>query len=302
MNGARRRLACLLGRIGLGLALWLAAVPAWGGDKSTAPEPSLPPDATGQTAAPAEAELAPCPHCGNGQWLAPDCPEHGVRRRTMASWFQGGFASARTPLSSEETWLYRPVNAGVFFGAAFGSDLIKDWVGQKSGYLGGLRVGWDFDPYWGVEVRYAVGDIRLYDSVREFRKAAEIHAATGMIFVENARYSGRNFLDASLLFYPWGDVRLRPYILFGIGYVSIRFDDLLGNHYSHTTFGIPVAAGVKYLCTDRLALRFEINDTIIMGGDKTETVQDVSFTGGLEVRLGGSRRSYWPWNPGDQYW
>jgi len=262
-----------------------------------------PPSAAPPTAAEPPTGIAPpCPNCGTGQWIAPDCPEHGPGRRTLLGWFGARVGGSCDPLVHEESWLYRPVSAGVFFGLAVGSDLIEDWVGQKTGFLGGLRIGWDFDPYWGVEVRYAVGDVELDDGYKAIAVRDQLAAATGMVFSDKTRYSGRNLLDLSLLFYPLGDVRWRPYILFGLGYVSLRYDDLLGEHYSHTTFGMPFGLGVKYLWTDRLALRLEGNDTIILGGDGIQTVHDLSLTVGLEVRLGGSRRSYWPWNPGDRFW
>lgn len=274
----------------------LAANPAAPAEAIPAPAASAPP------AAEAPPENVPtCPNCGAGQWVAPDCPEHGPARKTLLDWFGAQAAGSCVPRVREESWLYRPINAGVFFGMAVGSELMEDWLGQKTGFLGGVRIGWDFDPAWGTEIRFAVGDVQLFDEYKAIA-ARDLETAAGTVFIDKTRFSGRDFLDASLLFYPLGDVRLRPYILFGLGYVSLRYDDLLGAHYSRGSLGIPFGVGVKYLWTDRLALRFEANDMIILGTDGAETAQDLSFTGGLEIRFGGSRRSYWPWNPGDRYW
>jgi len=239
----------------------------------------------------------------SGQWIQPDAsPEACGPRRGPLRLFLDRVRSEDVPRSPEQDWLYRPLSAGVFFGAAFGSDLVPDWVSEKTGFLGGVRVGWDFDPYWGVEARYAFGNIRLSDSDRAIAERDYWAEATpSWNYNENARYSARNILDVSMLYYFRGDVRLRPYLLFGIGYASIRFDDILGEHWTHSTVDMPLAVGIKYLCSDQFALRFEVNDTILVGNSDLETIHDFNITLGLEARFGGSRRSYWPWNPGDQY-
>jgi len=212
-------------------------------------------------------------------------------------------AAADLPRSPEQSWLYRPISVGVFFGGMVGTDLMSDWVSEDTGYIGGIRAGWDFDPYWGVEVRYALGNIELSDSERAIIQRDYWKAQIPSWFYnDQARFSARNLLDVSLLYYFCGDVRWRPYLLFGIGYASLRFDDILGQHYSHTSLGMPLSLGIKYLWSDQFAVRAEANDTIIFGTSGLETVHDISFNVGVEIRFGGSRRSYWPWNPGDRYW
>ena len=39
-----------------------------------------------------------------------------------------------------------------------------------------------------------------------------------------------------------------------------------------------------------------------MTSGNLETVHHLLATGGVEVRFGGSRTAYWPWNPGRHYW
>ena len=252
---------------------------------------------------PAPPEPAPSVPSPQSSWIQPDCSDEGVGRRQPFRLFRDRVEAIEQPRSPEQSWLYRPLSFGLFFGALFGTDLVSDWVSEKSGFLGGVRAGWDFDPYWGVEVRYAMGNGRLSDSNRAYAERDYWRQAIpSLSFNENTRFSARNLLDVSMLYYFWGDVRWRPYLLFGVGYASLRFDDLLGNHWTHTTVDMPLAIGVKYLCSDQFAIRLEAADSIIIGNADLETVHDFSLTLGLEVRLGGSRRSYWPWNPGDRYW
>jgi len=51
-----------------------------------------------------------------------------------------------------------------------------------------------------------------------------------------------------------------------------------------------------------LALRFEVCDNVSFGAAGLSTMHNVSIVGAAEIRLGGSRRSYWPWTPGRASW
>ena len=73
--------------------------------------------------------------------------------------------------------------------------------------------------------------------------------------------------------------------------------------WNETVFVMPLAVGMKYLCNDWLALRTEIGNYIVFGeGNDLNTMANLTFTGGIEIRFGGHRKSYWPWNPGRHYW
>ena len=49
-------------------------------------------------------------------------------------------------------------------------------------------------------------------------------------------------------------------------------------------------------------MRLECCDDVIFAGNAGfNTSNDVSLTGSLEIRFGGSRKNYWPWNPGGQH-
>ena len=104
-----------------------------------------------------------------------------------------------------------------------------------------------------------------------------------------------------MLYYPWGDATWRPYLLGGLGLSHIEFTDRLSTRYRECVFGMPLALGVKYRCNEWLALRLELADNIGFGGS-VNGVHHVSLTGGAELRFGGSRVAYWPWDPGRHYW
>ena len=53
------------------------------------------------------------------------------------------------------SWLNRPFHAGWLVGGLFGDDLIAGQVDQDEDIFGGYRLGWDFDHYWGSELRFA---------------------------------------------------------------------------------------------------------------------------------------------------
>ncbi|MBN2474393.1 MAG: hypothetical protein JXB62_07280 [Pirellulales bacterium] len=195
-----------------------------------------------------------------------------------------------------ESWLFRPFSAGWFMGMMQGSPLIDDWVGQQQGYVGGYRFGWDQSYYWGGEMRFAFASVELYDSPRAI--------AAG----PSERFNVRRDVDLThwdldLLYYPWGDTQWRPYFMVGLGTARVIFIDRLSHRYDSAVFAMPLAMGVKYRCNDWLALRFELTDNMAFsGGGGFNTLHSLSLTGGVEVRFGGARKAYWPWNPGRHYW
>jgi len=207
-----------------------------------------------------------------------------------------------------ESWRYRPFSAGWFVGMVQGGPLIDDWVGGNRGLFGGYRLGWDYDHYWGCEMRFSFGNVSLDDSLRarNAQQAADDEKGFAADDPFRNRFDRRRdatvgLWDVSLLYYPWGDAAWRPYLMAGLGTAGVRFIDRLSTRYDETTFAMPVAVGVKYRCNDWAALRLECADNIGFG-DTLNTVHYVSLTGGVEVRFGGSRMAYWPWRPGRHYW
>ncbi len=202
-----------------------------------------------------------------------------------------------------ESWRYRPFGASSFIGMIQGSPLIDDWVGQKEGYFGGYRLGWDFDYYWGCEIRYGFGSVPLYDSQRAKDAAEQEHGSAWNDMYDRRRDCEIVLGDIDLLYYPLGDAAWRPYLMVGLGAAGIKFQDRLANYVDKTVFATPVAIGLKYRWNDWLVLRFDCADNIIFGdGHGFNMLHDLSFTGGVEFRFGGTRTAYWPWNPGLHYW
>ena len=180
---------------------------------------------------------------------------------------------------------------------------MSDWTGSTAGFDGGWRVGWDVDPSWGAEMRFAFASLGLYDSNRRRnRPSSRLDNANGLAAndPERQRYDHRNAelfqWDVDILYYPWRETRLRPYVLAGMGLTYINFQDRLGHSMQTDCLSLPLGIGIKYLCDENLAIRLDLLDDIAMSNQHLVTQNNFSITGGLELRLGGSRKIYWPFD------
>jgi outer membrane protein with beta-barrel domain len=181
------------------------------------------------------------------------------------------------------SWLNRPYYAGFLFGAWYGDTLIPGEVDQGIGFFFGARLGWDYDVYWGTEMRLAFSDVGL-----EFIDEPSVDGLSSDVLV----------WDLSLVYYPWGDARWRPFVGAGVGLVDFDFLTATGIRRSEAVFGIPLMAGLKYRQSDWITMRLDVTDNIAFGGRAGfETMNNISLAGGLEFRFGGTRKSYFPWNP-----
>jgi len=248
-----------------------------------------------------------CPECGALEPGAyPLGPEfQGLPAGPLAEWLGG----PPQPLLRED-WRYRPFSAGWFMGVAQGSSLVDDWVSADQGFFGGYRLGWDLRRWWGCETRFAFGHMRVGDSQRaiDAQQSADDARHIDPLDPFRRRFdAGRDmrvgFWDIDLVYYPFGETVWRPYLMVGVGLAKLEFADRLSHHYDDVMFALPVAVGVKRRVTPWLALRFELADTMAFPDDiDINAVHTVSFTGAMEVRFGGTRKAYWPWNPGRHYW
>jgi len=210
----------------------------------------------------------------------------------------------------QESWEFRPFSLGVFFGFVQGGRLIRGWVRENQGPIGGIQAGWDYNHYWGLEIRFgwAVMDLSDSDLAIAAQEAKDDAAGLSPTDPLRNRFAGvRNndvfFWDGHAMFYPWGDSAMRPYIMVGLGTSTNCFETRIDVTYKNTLFTVPVGIGLKYRLNDFLALRMECADYIALGGGSTfDVLQRVLVTGGMELRYGGARRAYWPWNPGRHYW
>jgi hypothetical protein len=277
----------------LAIALGL---PAARGDQT------LPPDPPGSSAA-AVPELLPSPAASPG---SPEvCPECGQPYNQPAAegcggsrpflplveniWLHPPWERAGSPAEPiwRESWIFRPLSIGFFLGAADGLIVIDPTRTSTSpGVIGGIRAGWDLNHYWGTETRFAWSTGRFTDQLL----GGQIDCNTNTFY-----------FDVDLLYYPWGDTRWRPYFLVGFGTSQVRYyeepSQSFGSHLS-----TPLAVGVKYRWNDYFDWRLEFGDDIAYAWDPHNALHDLSLTLGLELRFGGTRKAYWPWNPGLFYW
>ncbi len=280
-----KRLTIAIAWLIAAIALGLPAVVC--GQQPLAAVPTAPPDLPPSEAQPLPA-MGPgvCPECG--QPYDPSAAEDSGGR-LVPPWLGNIFihppwerSGGPTDPVWRESWLFRPLSVGVFAGAADGlpaDDPMR--ASTTAGGIGGIRAGWDLNHYWGTETRLAW-------STGQFEER-----------LLGGEYSSRTnsfFWDLDLLYYPWGDSRWRPYFLVGMGTTQVRYLDVAASYGN--TFSMPLAVGVKYRWNDYFALRLELGDDIAMPGYAERIMHNLSITTGLEFRFGGTRKVYWPYEPG----
>ena len=151
-------------------------------------------------------------------------------------------------------------------------------------------------------MRFAFASLTLYDSYRAKLTQIDMDNANGLApdDPQRQRFDHRNAelfqWDVDILYYPWQETRLRPYILAGLGLTDINFTDRLGQSYSVNCLSLPLGVGVKYLCDDHLAVRVDLIEDFAISNQHLQTQYNLSLTAGLELRFGGSRKVYWPFD------
>ena len=156
-------------------------------------------------------------------------------------------------------WNAYPLSIGCFAGMVNGGPLIEDWVGTTTGFDGGWRLGWDVNPSWGMEMRMAFGSPQLYDSYRADQALTALDDANGLApnDPQRARFdhrAGSLFQwDVNVLYYPWGETRLRPYFLTGMGLTNIAFTGPPGPRLSEH-LPLPAVGSGREVSLQRAAL------------------------------------------------
>ncbi|MEM8945020.1 MAG: hypothetical protein AAGD11_07540 [Planctomycetota bacterium] len=184
------------------------------------------------------------------------------------------------------SWLNRPFHVDWFSGPLLGDDLVDKQVAQDNELFGGFRVGWDIDYYWGLEARFGWSKPNV-----QFSEQQQL-PDNGSYFIS----------DVDVVYYPWGDSKVRPYMLFGAGMARVRFSDTNSNNFNTTLFTTPFGGGLQIMQTPSLIWRFEVLDNLSYGADGVETMHNVSLTAGMELRIGSRPQSYWPWRASRKYW
>ncbi len=186
------------------------------------------------------------------------------------------------------SWRNRPFHVGWLFGEMFGDQLIDDRISQGRNSFGGYRLGWDFDHYWGTEVRFGFSYLDLSDT-------PPLEGVTD-------RTSRNHFWDVNLMYYPWGDARWRPFVSLGFGAGNFLYHDetLLAHRETVVTF--PLSAGFKYYQHNWMAWRVSVTDQWSLGANGINSMHNIALTVGVEVRFGGSRVGYFPYRSGQHIW
>ncbi|MDA1054750.1 MAG: hypothetical protein O3C40_30350 [Planctomycetota bacterium] len=184
------------------------------------------------------------------------------------------------------SWRNRPFHIGWMFGGMDGDRLIADAIDQHQGLIGGYRLGWDFDHYWGTELRYAFAKPELVD----------LQAMTSLPTGTD------KFWDLNLLYYPWGDAQWRPFASVGLGVASFRSERANQLLVDDNLWTIPLGVGVKHYYRPWLALRTTLTDNLSIGSQGLETMHNLSFSVGVEVHFGGPRQTYFPYHGGGMIW
>ena len=197
---------------------------------------------------------------------------------------EGPFLDKGLPMEGT-SWLNRPYHVDWFAGPLLTDGPVSGAVSQSNELFYGLRFGWDFDYYWGAEWRFGWADPTL-----------TLPGVEGEL-------SGDYFVsDVSLIYYPWGDTKVRPYVQWGLGVTQVGSVRADGTGQEATLLGMPFGIGVRFPQTHWLAWRLEIIDNLAFGSDGIDTMNNVAFTAGMELRLGARPNSYWPWRSSRTIW
>jgi hypothetical protein len=206
--------------------------------------------------------------------------EQPPRARPLADYLHN--RPRQQPLQ-RDSWLNRPYSFSLLIGGLFLDNPVQGVVDGQAGFLYGARLGWDFERRWGVESRLAAS-------------SPGVAATNGITPLPQADLL---LWDLQWLWYPTGDTRWRPYVAAGFGLVDIQFMAPANVKYHDTVFGLPIGVGMKYRHSTRVAMRIDLTDNIAFASSQQDTMHNFSVTAGIEARFGGgTRRNYWPWNPG----
>jgi hypothetical protein len=176
-------------------------------------------------------------------------------------------------------WRNQPFSIGTFAGATDGGALVPGHVHQQPSFYGGINLGWDYDHYWGIEKRLGFGVLNLTNQNHDPIPDSGL-SVTG---------------EYRLMYYPLGDARWRPFLTAGVGWSDFYFHDDRGAKHLDTVGMIPFGVGLKYLCNERLAIRFDLIDEMTFGDGALSNFHYVALAAGLEFRY-GRRLINMPWH------
>ena len=202
------------------------------------------------------------------------------------------------------SWQDRPCYFGGFVGYIHGSQLVADMIDQRSGANGGLKFGYYFNDYWGVESRlhFASIDIRETDYGRQIYD--DWYAATFPEMPYRPLTTRSNHLttfDVSVQYYPLGNAKWRPFFTYGLGFTRESFIDTFGVNNRVDALSMPIGIGLRYWWNEHLAIQADLVDNIVFSTGQAKTQGNFAFTVGVSYAFGTSKKrrptAYWPYTP-----
>lgn len=197
---------------------------------------------------------------------------------------EGPFLDRGLPME-RTSWLNRPYHLDWFVGPLLADGPVDGRVSQSNEVFGGFRAGWDVDYYWGLEWRIGWADPTLLSDTHDVE-------LSGTYMVS----------DIDVVYYPWGDTKVRPYGQLGLGLTQVGSVRPDGSGQEATLLSMPFGVGVQFPQTHWLAWRLEIMDNLAFGADGVDTMNNFTFTAGMEFRMGARPNSYWPWRSSRTSW
>ncbi len=176
------------------------------------------------------------------------------------------------------SWTNRPFFVDGYTGALLGWNL-NDALGQGHGTVTGVRLGWDFEHFWGAQFGFGFGNTQTDPLGNDI---------------------SLRLADLSVLYYPWGDSRWRPYTGMGLGVGQYDFIDQNQIRINQIAVQIPLSIGVKYAFKPWWAFRVDATNYLSLPTGDLNFINQLALTLAVELRFGGQRRSYFPYSPSIQ--
>ncbi len=229
-----------------------------------------------------------CQECLDGAFVFEDQP---VRESWLVGWLgtrnsstHGRAIGPGQPLRGT-SWLNRPYEVAFELGGLLMAGDPASGVSSANDLFAAIHTGWDWDHYWG-------GQIRVGWSTPQLENGSATNDSGDNLFIG----------DISTLYYPWGDSRARPYLRLGIGLTDMEFTNADLQRRQETLFTIPMAIGIKYQFRRWAAWRAEFANNLAIAQGDANTVNNITFTFGVESRFGGRPTGYWAWHPRGHAW
>ena len=190
------------------------------------------------------------------------------------------------------SWLNRPYEFSLETGAFVMGSRLSSNNSRNNDILAAASLGWDWDHYWGSQARFAWTSPELTSNVDPVNVNNNSNNNSNNVFI----------YDLSLMYYPWGDSRVRPYYRAGLGLTDISFINESGLREDNSLFTMPLGIGMKYQAERWMAFRAEAVDNITFGQNSASTMHNFTLTVGFECRYGGRQTGGWSSPSKKNYW